>query len=210
MNLKHIYWVFPNAVSPVICDKIIDIFHSQKKGLGTTGLGRKAPKKSLTKKDKMMRDSYVTWSSQWWLYRYTHPYIHEANEAADWKFQWSSSEACQLTEYRKGQYYHWHRDSWDDPYKSDDKIKAYRNKCRKLSSVLVLSDQGKDYTGGDLEFFHMQRFLKPKHWRTVGAPQMRKRGALIVFPSFVWHRVTPVHKGVRYSLTNWHIGDKFV
>ena len=84
MNLKHIYWVFPNAVSPFICDKIIDLYHSQDKGLGTIGLKRKHPQKKLAKKTKMTRDSYVSWSSQWWLYRYTHPYIDEANEQADW------------------------------------------------------------------------------------------------------------------------------
>ena len=32
------------------------------------------------------------------------------------------------------------------------------------------------------------------------------KGSLIVFPSFVWHRVCPVKRGTRYSLVIWNLG----
>ena len=35
------------------------------------------------------------------------------------------------------------------------------------------------------------------------------KGSIIVFPSFVWHRVKPVRKGTRYSLVVWHLGEPF-
>jgi predicted 2-oxoglutarate/Fe(II)-dependent dioxygenase YbiX len=35
------------------------------------------------------------------------------------------------------------------------------------------------------------------------------RGTVIVFPSFVWHKVAPVTKGTRYSLVNWSLGKPF-
>ena len=35
------------------------------------------------------------------------------------------------------------------------------------------------------------------------------KGSLVVFPSFVWHRVKPVTKGVRYSLVIWNLGYPF-
>ena len=37
---------------------------------------------------------------------------------------------------------------------------------------------------------------------------MKKQGTIINFPSFVFHRVTPVTKGIRYSLVVWHTGPK--
>ena len=35
------------------------------------------------------------------------------------------------------------------------------------------------------------------------------KGSIIVFPSFVWHRVKPVTSGTRYSLVAWHLGNPF-
>jgi PKHD-type hydroxylase len=55
------------------------------------------------------------------------------------------------------------------------------------------------YEGGDFEFFRIP---------SPGA-EMRKRGAVLVFPSFLQHRVTPVTAGVRQSLVSWIEGPKF-
>ena len=37
----------------------------------------------------------------------------------------------------------------------------------------------------------------------------REKGAVVVFPSHIWHRVTPVTKGTRYSLVVWFLGKPF-
>ena len=37
----------------------------------------------------------------------------------------------------------------------------------------------------------------------------KARGALIVFPSFVLHRVVPVTSGIRKSLVVWVAGPEF-
>ena len=37
--------------------------------------------------------------------------------------------------------------------------------------------------------------------------ELQEKGSLVVFPSFVWHRVTPVTKGIRYSVPAWHLGS---
>jgi PKHD-type hydroxylase len=39
--------------------------------------------------------------------------------------------------------------------------------------------------------------------------EIREKGSVIVFPSFIWHRVTPVTAGTRYSLVNWNLGFPF-
>jgi PKHD-type hydroxylase len=69
---------------------------------------------------------------------------------------------------------------------------------RKLSMVLQLSDPA-DYEGGDLELHYQHNpIIAPKDI-----------GKLIVFPSFTLHGVTPITKGIRYSLVAWLSGPKF-
>jgi PKHD-type hydroxylase len=41
------------------------------------------------------------------------------------------------------------------------------------------------------------------------AKETLSKGSIIVFPSFVWHRVKPVTKGTRYSLVMWNLGYPF-
>jgi PKHD-type hydroxylase len=69
---------------------------------------------------------------------------------------------------------------------------------RKLSVTLQLSD-AVDYEGGDLLLHGAD---KPDI-----AP--RKKGMLVLFPSYVLHEVTPVTAGTRYSLVTWAHGPLF-
>jgi PKHD-type hydroxylase len=69
---------------------------------------------------------------------------------------------------------------------------------RKLTIVVQLSEP-QDYENGTLE-------LQPDS-SIRQAP--RDRGTAILFPSFVLHRVTPVTKGTRWSLTLWSHGPAF-
>ena len=39
---------------------------------------------------------------------------------AGWNFEWDWSEACQFTEYKKGQFYDWHCDSYEEPYEQPE------------------------------------------------------------------------------------------
>jgi len=39
--------------------------------------------------------------------------------------------------------------------------------------------------------------------------EIRKKGNITIFPSYVWHRVTPVTKGDRYALVGWVHGPTF-
>ena len=34
-------------------------------------------------------------------------------------------------------------------------------------------------------------------------------GTVVVFPSFVWHKVEPIIKGTRFSLVGWYLGERF-
>ena len=35
------------------------------------------------------------------------------------------------------------------------------------------------------------------------------RGSICVFPSYTWHRVSPVTKGKRLSLVQWNLGPEW-
>jgi PKHD-type hydroxylase len=69
---------------------------------------------------------------------------------------------------------------------------------RKLSVSIQLSAPG-DYEGGDLEL----------QYGTEPHKLDRRRGAFIVFPSFMLHRVTPVTRGTRWSLVAWILGRRW-
>jgi PKHD-type hydroxylase len=70
---------------------------------------------------------------------------------------------------------------------------------RKLSVTVQLSDPN-DYDGGDLILYHIS-----------GGPVTanREQGAITIFPSFISHEVTPVTRGIRYSLVAWTLGPAF-
>jgi PKHD-type hydroxylase len=69
---------------------------------------------------------------------------------------------------------------------------------RKLSISVQLSNS-EDYDGGDLELLY----------GNVPTKLDRTRGAFIIFPSFMLHRVTPVTRGTRWSLVAWILGTRW-
>ena len=211
MNLSTYYWWFKSAIPPRICDDIVKYGLRHKDNTAITGgLGRNRnlQKQPLNKKEikdlKKKRAASIVWMNDRWIYREVQPYIHQANQSAGWNFNWDYSESCQFTKYKPGQYYDWHCDSWDGIYDQEGPTKG---KVRKLSVTVSLSDE-KDYDGGELEFDF--RNHDPYKKRNVQiCKEILPKGSLVVFPSFVWHRVKPVTKGVRYSLVVWNLGYPF-
>ena len=209
MNLKNYYWTFKSAISPRLCDHIIQHGLSKSESMARTGAygdNKKLSNEEVTDL-KRKRDSNITWLDEQWIYKELHPFIEKANKNAGWDFNWDFSEQCQFTKYKLNQYYDWHCDSWDRPYEKEGPTK---DKIRKLSMTCQLTD-GSEYEGGELEFDfrqydpHMRDELK--HLKQV--KEILPKGSIIVFPSFVWHRVKPVTKGVRYSLVMWNLGYPF-
>ena len=208
MNLSNYYWYFQSAIPHRICDDIVRYGKQLQDGLATTG-GYGDVKKlnqSQIKDLKKKRDSNIVWMSDRWIYKEIQPYVHQANQAAGWNFQWDFSEACQFTKYNKGQYYDWHCDGWDQPYQRQAGDPS-NGKIRKLSVTVTLSDP-KEYKGGELEFdfrnLDPDKPRKPVKWKEI-----LPKGSLVVFPGFVWHRVCPVKKGSRHSLVIWNLGWPF-
>jgi len=178
-----------------------------------------------------LRDSEVSWLNDDWLYKTIWPFIHEANRQAGWNFDWDFTEDIQFTKYGLNQYYGWHADCGVLPYEKydpaihstkkdkdgNDMLNAFGdplpleshvtdnpqmwNKIRKLSVTISLSDPN-DYTGGNLKFD-----LGPhRPDRYHECEEIRPRGSIVVFPSHIYHQVTPVTSGTRYSLVCWSLG----
>ena len=207
MNLSNYFWYFSGVLTPKFCDEVIKYALSKEEVMARTGgYGDKKLNKEQVKNIQRKRKSDLVWLSDTWIYKEIHPYVHQANVNAGWNFQWDFSEACQFTKYKLNQYYDWHTDPWDKPYKKKEGDPT-NGKVRKLSMTCQLTD-GSEYTGGELEFDF--RNLDPDK-----KPNIRKckeilpKGSLVVFPGFVWHRVKPVTRGTRYSLVAWHLGYPF-
>ena len=206
MNLTNYYWYFQSVVPNRICDEISKYGKQLQEQMAVTGgYGDKKLNKKEVQDLKKKRDSDIVWLNERWIYNAIHPYIHQANRDANWNFQWDFSESCQFTKYKKGQYYDWHCDSWDRPYNQPNT--PSHGKQRKLSVTLSLSD-GKDYSGGELEF-DCRNMDPGKKANTHILKEIKSKGSLVVFPSDVWHRVKPVKSGVRHSLVIWNLGWPF-
>ena len=205
MNLNYQYWYFDGALSNRWCDFVL------KAGLGVERhqayIGEMGDRKEkLTNKDiealHKKRHSDISWLNEQWIYRMIHPFVDIANRNAGWNYDWDWTESAQFTEYKPGQFYGWHQDCL--PIKYDDKKGPNQSgKMRKLSCSILLNHP-EEYEGGNLEFSLFNNNLDNK---TLICKEARKKGSIIVFPSFCWHQVTEVTRGVRYSLVTWHLGQ---
>jgi PKHD-type hydroxylase len=211
MNLQNYYYYFQSALTPRFCDELIKYGTAQQEQLALTGAQTRKVKESenLSEEDlkdlKKKRDSNIVWLNDRWIYKEIQPYIHQANKLAGWNYDWDFSESCQFTKYKLNQFYDWHCDSWEAPYANKDNPDTF-GKIRKLSVTCCLSDP-KDYKGGELEFdFRNMDSDKPNVKKCA---EITPRGSIVVFPSYVWHRVKPVTKGTRYSLVIWNLGHPF-
>jgi len=155
-------------------------------------------------KIKEHRSSSISWlkrdDTTEFIYSKVLQLIYMENVNNKWNFDYDAIEDLQFTRYDKSQHYNWHADQTSTAYQFVDE--ELSGKIRKISFSIILND---DFEGGDFQF-------------EVGAPYEEDRiitltpskGCAIVFPSFKFHRVTPVTKGVRYSLVGWICGKPFV
>ena len=168
----------------------------------TTKEERKSGRKSKVDVDKRTRISDVAWTNDQWVYDLIWPYMMGANENAGWQYDITSAESAQITRYKKGGFYNFHRDGLAchlSKYNNTENA-FFHDKVRKLSMTILLNDS---FEGGQFEFASYG-----KKDCTVSPLEMKK-GQVVVFPSHMEHRVAPVTKGTRYSLVCWFLGPPF-
>ena len=149
--------------------------------------------KNLHAPDHSTRRTSLNWLPK------DHPYnnillefVLKANEIV-YHYDLSKFTPCQFAQYNVGDFYGYHQDS-------GHQYVEYEKETRKLSMTVQLSDP-KDYDGGVFQFYNGDK--DPE------VPPIIEQGSIIVFDSRMWHRVTPVTNGVRYSLVSWILGPHF-
>lgn len=187
MITKNHWWYWKNAIPKEQCEKFLELFYEKEETIDASYMDGKG----VSKVDDEVRKTSLVWvepDSDLGAALFYH--MLEANKNAGWNFDVKGIEHIQLGKYEDGGHYKWHRDV-DNP----DAMGFQR----KLSISLILNDPS-EYEGGVLEFGDMDDPTS-----TVELEQ----GGIVVFPSFIRHRVTPVTSGTRFSAVTWMRGSSF-
>ena len=191
--------IFENALSDYDCnyinseaEKILNINDAI---VGeTTDVSDGLVKDSIRKSKTGFIESWNSEHLQLWNYVSSRlwNYINSANRT-NFAFDVSYLDSVQYTKYESGgDYYDWHIDTF---------IETPNAFHRKLSITVQLSD-GSEYEGGNFE-------LNDGTGSALPQDSLRKKGTILIFPSFLLHRVTPVIAGTRKTLVAWVEGRHF-
>jgi PKHD-type hydroxylase len=177
--------LLPGALSPEDCERLTAAVAAQAMRDGVLVGGTRAP--DLRRADVAWVDDLPDGA---WVMERMVALVARANREAFGFDLTEFGESAQVARYgaERAGHFGWH---------SDIGAGAWAAR-RKLTVVVQLSDPAA-HAGGELEL-----------WPDA-APRAvpRARGMAAVFPSFVLHRVTPVTKGERWSLTLWAHGPAF-
>ena len=167
------------------CDRIINSFSdvTLKKSV-VEKENNKSPRKNKTAWVEMNNDN------DWIYQRLQGVASHFNKEHFKFNLEWARLELIQFSKYEKGDYYTWHMDLGNNP----------NSIGRKISLVVQLSDPGK-YDGGELQM----GLIDDEAYTAY-----KDKGSVTIFSSTMRHRVTPVTRGVRYSLVAWVCAVPFV
>tara|TARA_B100000941_G_C28451616_1_gene525370 strand:+ start:150 stop:821 length:672 start_codon:yes stop_codon:yes gene_type:complete len=164
------------------------------------------------------RDSDVSFFNDVELRRTLRECVDVVNYETGWKYDIIDCEDLQFTVYdgAKKQHYDWHTDGQGCHNNIRKSVQFHQPKDHNLLytpqinllgtvrkiSVSALLNEG--YEGGELMFRWLDEDSNLKEVSIkCGA------GDLVIFPSFIDHKVAPVTKGIRYSVVAWFGGPPF-
>ncbi|WP_394660021.1 2OG-Fe(II) oxygenase [uncultured Novosphingobium sp.] len=185
--VKNVWEVWSSALSDTECDTLIERARTYSEEDATVGFS-----------DTLRSDLAYRTSSIRWLSPHQEGAIVErimqlvsASNRNNFGVDIAGLHELQFTEYHatNSGHYDWHHDVW---------LESVRPYARKLSVVVQLSSPA-EYQGGAFEFFGIEN----------PAAQFAPRGSVLIFPSFLQHRVLPVTKGTRRSLVTWVEGPNW-
>jgi len=211
MHSVNEWFYFTNGLDKKTCNKIINSAKGkwEESGVnikeGVTDEERITGAKLIPGTLKTERISDIAWTTDQWIYDTIWPYMNGANEQTGWKYDIRNAESMQITRYKKGGFYNFHKDGRGDHLSVYDmpNNKFLHGNVRKLSMTVLLNE---DYEGGEFQFITYNQ----EKYEISTLEEFNKTGSIVVFPSFTEHRVAPVTKGIRYSLVVWFIGPPFV
>jgi PKHD-type hydroxylase len=188
---KNYYWFWESEIKEEVLDKwIAEYFKEDEVKNATINVDTEKQKFDL---DESIRKTEVVWvKPETEIFDTIFQYITSANKNAGWNFDLSGMEDVQLGRYTTGGFYDYHMDT----FAPDE-----GNWQRKLSCSIQLTHPD-TYEAGEL-------VIKTGKNETDLHTFTRKRGSVIVFPSMVYHKVTPVTSGTRFSAVAWMRGQAF-
>ena len=131
-------------------------------------------------------DTYNITHKFGWLDEKVAQLVKQRNKG--FRYNIKSIEETKLLRYQPGGKYDWHQDViWDNP------------QHRKFTYIIQLSNSN-EYSGGDFQF---------RDADNIDLSGLRNRGSIIIFPSIMHHRITPLTKGTRYSIVGWVVGPQW-
>ena len=210
MQPTNEWYFFTDAIDKATCNKIKKVAGNDWEETSVninkaiSDEERKTGRILQNEPDPKIRISNIHWTREQWMYDLIWPYMTTANQEAGWHYDIKSAETMQITRYKKGGHYDFHYDGCGDhlsTYSEPGNV-FMDGHVRKLSMTLLLND---NYEGGEFLF---TSYAKEKC--KISTPEFNDVGSIIVFPSYIEHRVTPVTKGIRYSLVTWFLGPPFV
>ena len=192
------FYIFPSAVKSDVCDDIVkdckdnilnkaSVFNPDKKSSRDDPEIRKTSIYFINDRDNKVNE--LAWY-----------FLREANKI-QFNYDLEYFQQIQFAEYKDGGFYGWHQ---------DEAGIEKTNEIRKLSLTLVLSNPD-TFEGGELQFYNGDRPFEDIGDITAEqvTNDIKAQGTVICFDSRDFHRVTPVTKGVRYSIVCWTVGPNF-
>ena len=180
-DFKSNWILYPEALNKKEIDVIQKIASKKELQPGTT----------FSESAKDDRSSKIAWLTEEKVANLFKDIVSHANTKLAFNLS-ENQPIMQYTEYHADNqdHYDWHHDidwSRNDGFN------------RKLSVTIQLSDS-KEYEGGEFEFEEVQ----------TPPAELREKGSVLVFASYLRHRVKPVTKGIRKSLVTWLDGPNWV
>ncbi|MAY81988.1 MAG: 2OG-Fe(II) oxygenase [Deltaproteobacteria bacterium] len=179
--MRDLYHVWPSTLTTGQVDKITEIALRQ--------TPEKATVFSSAETMQGIRSCTVRWLEDDWIQSLLWSYVEQANHRG-FNVAIDRQSEMQFTEYtaEQGGHYGWHHDvQWNGQSGLD----------RKLSVTVQLSGAD-EYEGGDFEFEELKTNA-----------DFRSKGTVLVFPSYLRHRIHPVTAGTRRALVAWFFGPRW-
>ena len=96
MNLQNSYYFYEKAIPNRLCDIIIKEAETRQEHKAGVSKSKDITQQEIDK----VRDSFVVWFNDPWLYNLVIPFVRNANQEAGWNFDIDWNENIQFTKYK--------------------------------------------------------------------------------------------------------------
>lgn len=189
--MENFFWFYDSFFSKKECDDIINHIKSNYE----QKLASISDSYNLGSVNKLHRDSlmWLVSVNDLKIFKEVMFFVVDSN-SYNFKFDidYDKKEEMNLLLYESDGHFDFH---------TDQPFTKKQSTIRKLTCIIQLSDS-KEYEGGDLEFLFLGK-------DPLTYPEFRNQGSVIVFPSFILHKISPIISGQRHSLVSWWSGPAF-